>query len=181
VVPLTIVIIIILLYLNFRAISEVFMIILTLPMAMIGGLWLLYLQGFNLSIAVGVGFVALAGVAVEIAVIILVYLNKALAGLKQNAVKHQVPIDKEAYRQALLEVAVLRVRPVMMTVATIIIGLLPIMLGSGTGSEVMSRIATPLVGGMTSALVLTLVVLPVVYALAKKRSIDRHNRQINDA
>lgn len=181
VVPLTIVIIIILLYLNFRAISEVFMIILTLPMAMIGGLWLLYLQGFNLSIAVGVGFVALAGVAVEIAVIMLVYLNQALAGLKQNAVKHQVPIDKEAYRQALLEGAVLRVRPVMMTVATIIIGLLPIMLGSGTGSEVMSRIATPLVGGMTSALVLTLVVLPVVYALAKKRSIDRHNRQINDA
>ncbi|WP_018981518.1 efflux RND transporter permease subunit [Salinimonas chungwhensis] len=181
VVPLTIVIIIILLYLNFRAISEVFMIILTLPMAMIGGLWLLYLQGFNLSIAVGVGFVALAGVAVEIAVIMLVYLNQALAGLKQNAVKHQVPIDKEAYRQALLEGAVLRVRPVMMTVATIIIGLLPIMLGSGTGSEVMSRIATPLVGGMTSALMLTLVVLPVVYALAKKRSIDRHNRQINDA
>ncbi len=179
VVPLTLAIIIILLYLNFRAFSEVLMIILSLPMAMIGGLWLLYLQGFNLSVAVGVGFIALAGVAVEIGVIMLVYLNQALTRLKDDANRQNQPIDDTAYRHALLEGAGLRVRPVMMTVATIIIGLLPIMFGSGTGSEVMSRIAAPMVGGMTSALILTLIVLPVVYAMVKKRDVVRFNKELS--
>lgn len=178
VVPLTLAIIVILLYLNFRAFSEVLMIILSLPMAMIGGLWLLYLQGFNLSVAVGVGFIALAGVAVEIGVIMLVYLNQALTTLKDQARHDNRQIGQDAYRKALLEGAGLRVRPVMMTVATIIIGLLPIMFSSGTGSEVMSRIAAPMVGGMTSALLLTLIVLPVVYAQVKAHSVKRFNKEL---
>ncbi|MEQ3531228.1 CusA/CzcA family heavy metal efflux RND transporter [Pseudoalteromonas sp. XMcav11-Q] len=161
VVPLTLGIIIVLLYLNFRSFSEVAIIMATLPMAMIGGLWLLYLEGFNFSVAVGVGFIALAGVAVEIGVIMLVYLNQAISELKEK----QPIITLEAINNAILEGAGKRIRPVMMTVATIIIGLLPILYGSGTGSEVMSRIAAPMVGGMASALLLTLVVLPVVYML----------------
>ncbi|CAM3852184.1 MULTISPECIES: efflux RND transporter permease subunit [Pseudoalteromonas] len=161
VVPLTLGIIIVLLYLNFRSFSEVAIIMATLPMAMIGGLWLLYLEGFNFSVAVGVGFIALAGVAVEIGVIMLVYLNQAIRELKD---KPQA-LTVEAINNAILEGAGKRIRPVMMTVATIIIGLLPILYGSGTGSEVMSRIAAPMVGGMASALLLTLVVLPVVYML----------------
>ncbi|MEZ7208184.1 efflux RND transporter permease subunit [Pseudoalteromonas sp. DY56-GL79] len=161
VVPLTLGIIIVLLYLNFRSFSEVAIIMATLPMAMIGGLWLLYLEGFNFSVAVGVGFIALAGVAVEIGVIMLVYLNQAISELKDKP--HALTV--EAINNAILEGAGKRIRPVMMTVATIIIGLLPILYGSGTGSEVMSRIAAPMVGGMASALLLTLVVLPVVYML----------------
>ncbi|RZG00140.1 efflux RND transporter permease subunit [Pseudoalteromonas sp. CO348] len=171
VVPLTLGIIIVLLYLNFRSFSEVAIIMATLPMAMIGGLWLLYLEGFNFSVAVGVGFIALAGVAVEIGVIMLVYLNQAISELKD---KPQA-LTVEAINNAILEGAGKRIRPVMMTVATIIIGLLPILYGSGTGSEVMSRIAAPMVGGMASALLLTLVVLPVVYMLMIRWREKVHN------
>ncbi|MGB1199209.1 MAG: efflux RND transporter permease subunit [Thalassotalea sp.] len=176
VLPLTLAIIIILLYLNFRTLGEVAIIITTLPMAMIGGLWLLYIEGFNFSVAVGVGFIALAGVAVEIGVIMLVYLNQALNELKIEAKAKQQRITDEQYKQALLHGAGLRVRPVMMTVATIIIGLLPIMYGTGTGSEVMSRIAAPMVGGMTSAVLLTLIVLPAVYSLLKRSSLKAFNK-----
>ncbi|MGJ8693004.1 MAG: efflux RND transporter permease subunit [Thalassotalea sp.] len=179
VLPLTLAIIVILLYLNFRRLSEVVMIIATLPMAMIGGLWLMYFEGFNFSVAVGVGFIALAGVAVEIGVIMLVYLNQALAELKTNA--DGKAISQQAYLEAILQGAGLRVRPVMMTVATIIIGLLPIMYGTGTGSEVMSRIAAPMVGGMTSAVFLTLFVLPAVYSLIKWREIKRFNQSISSS
>ncbi|MCC2604938.1 efflux RND transporter permease subunit [Planctobacterium marinum] len=179
VLPLTLAIIVILLYLNFRRLSEVVLIIATLPMAMIGGLWLMYFEGFNFSVAVGVGFIALAGVAVEIGVIMLVYLNQAVKELKEQANLNNRIISDSAYRQALLQGAGLRVRPVMMTVATIIIGLLPIMYGSGTGSEVMSRIAAPMVGGMTSAVVLTLLVLPCVYSLVKAADIKRFNQTLN--
>ena len=175
VVPLTLAIIVILLYLNFRAFSEVAIIIVTLPMAMIGGLWLMYIEGFNFSVAVGVGFIALAGVAVEIGVIMLVYLNQALRELKENAKAQAQPISEAQYQQALLHGAGLRVRPVMMTVATIIIGLLPILYGSGTGSEVMSRIAAPMIGGMTSAVLLTLIVLPVIYSMVKRSEKNRFN------
>ena len=161
VVPLTLGIIIVLLYMSFRSFTEVAVIMLTLPMAMIGGLWLLYLEGFNFSVAVGVGFIALAGVAVEIGVIMLVYLNQAIDELKQS----QQSITQEEINHAILTGAGKRIRPVMMTVATIIIGLLPILYGTGTGSEVMSRIAAPMVGGMASALVLTLIVLPALYSL----------------
>ncbi|EWH08293.1 cation efflux system protein cusA [Catenovulum agarivorans DS-2] len=179
VLPLTLAIIVILLYLNFRAFSEVAIIIVTLPMAMIGGLWLMYLEGFNFSVAVGVGFIALAGVAVEIGVIMLVYLNQALAELKEKAVERAELISDDAYQDALLHGAGLRVRPVMMTVATIIIGLFPILYGTGTGSEVMSRIAAPMVGGMTSAVLLTLIVLPAIYSIVKKRDINIFNQALS--
>lgn len=166
--PITLAIIVLLLYLNFKRFKEVALIITTLPMALIGGLWLLYLQGFNFSVAVGVGFIALAGVAVEIGVIMLVYLNQALKELTENAKQQGASISVHDYNQALIKGAGLRVRPVMMTVLTIIIGLLPILFGQGTGSEIMSRIAAPMVGGMTSAVVLTLLVLPAVYSLMNR-------------
>ncbi|MGB0842745.1 MAG: efflux RND transporter permease subunit, partial [Pseudoalteromonas shioyasakiensis] len=139
VLPLTLAIIVVLLYLNFRSFIEVAMIMLTLPLAMIGGIWLMYLEGFNFSVAVGVGFIALAGVAVEIGVIMLVYLNQAYQDAKAQSAQFTVT----ELRQAIINGAGLRVRPVMMTVATIIIGLLPVLYGTGTGSEVMSRIAAP--------------------------------------
>jgi Cu(I)/Ag(I) efflux system membrane protein CusA/SilA len=171
VLPLTLAIIVVLLYLNFRSLVEVAIIMGTLPLAMIGGIWLLYLLGFNLSVAVGVGFIALAGVAVEIGVLMLVYLDQAYQALhnKHQAASSQITVTQ--LRQTVMQGAGLRVRPVMMTVATIIIGLLPVMLGTGTGSEVMSRIAAPMVGGMASALVLSLLVVPVVYFLWRKRAI----------
>lgn len=181
VLPLTLAIIVILLYLNFRAFSEVAIIIVTLPMAMIGGLWLMYLEGFNFSVAVGVGFIALAGVAVEIGVIMLVYLNQALAELKEKAEERAEPISDDVYQDALLHGAGLRVRPVMMTVATIIIGLMPILYGTGTGSEVMSRIAAPMVGGMTSAVLLTLIVLPAIYSIVKKPEVNAFNKGLSNA
>ncbi|TMO56054.1 efflux RND transporter permease subunit [Pseudoalteromonas phenolica] len=179
VVPLTLAIIVILLYLNFRRLSEVVVIIATLPMAMIGGLWLMYLEGFNFSVAVGVGFIALAGVAVEIGVIMLVYLNQALQDLKDEHKAKGTAIGKSDYLEAILHGAGLRVRPVMMTVATIIIGLLPILYGDGTGSEVMSRIAAPMVGGMSSAVLLTLIVLPAVYCLMKAGEVKKFNEKLS--
>ena len=171
VLPLTLAVIIVLLYFSFRSFTEVAIIMGTLPFALIGGVWLLYLEGFNLSVAVGVGFIALAGVAVEIGVIMLVYLNQSYHALiQQKQAAHSSPTESELI-QAVLSGAALRVRPVMMTVATVMIGLLPVMYHEGTGSEVMSRIAAPLVGGMASALALSLVVVPVVYLLWKKRSL----------
>ncbi|HEA18099.1 MAG TPA: efflux RND transporter permease subunit [Pseudoalteromonas prydzensis] len=171
VLPLTLAIIIVLLYLNFRSFVEVAIIMATLPLAMIGGIWLMYLEGFNFSVAVGVGFIALAGVAVEIGVIMLVYLNQAYQEKCSQAQQAGTTLSFIALKQAIIEGAGLRVRPVMMTVATIIIGLLPVLYGTGTGSEVMSRIAAPMVGGMFSAIVLTLLVLPAVYLLWRKRDL----------
>jgi len=173
VVPVTLVIIILLLYLNFRNLIEVAIIMGTLPLALVGGFWLLYLLGYNLSVAVGVGFIALAGVAVEIGVVMLVYLNHALQQHQDEAERSGVKITIEEVRSAVIDGALLRVRPIMMTVAAIIAGLLPIMLGSGTGSEVMRRIAAPMVGGMVSATVLTLVVIPAVFLLWKQNSIKK--------
>ena len=171
VVPLTLAIIIILLYMNFRSFFEVAIIMGTLPLAMIGSIWLMYLLGYNFSVGVGVGFIALAGVAVEIGVIMLVYLNQAYARMLAECERHGVSPRRETLRQAVLHGAALRVRPVMMTAAAIIVGLLPIMYGSGTGSEVMSRIAAPMIGGMLSAVILTLLVLPAVYYLWKTRTL----------
>ncbi|GAC10200.1 efflux RND transporter permease subunit [Paraglaciecola chathamensis] len=171
VIPLTLAIIVLLLYLNFKRFAEVAIILGTLPLAMIGGVWLVYLADFNLSVAVGVGFIALAGVAVEIGVIMLVYLNQAYQGLTDRAQKEGERISIEALRESVMQGAGLRVRPVMMTVATVIIGLLPVMYGSGTGSEVMSRIAAPMVGGMASALILSLLVVPAVYFLWRQHSL----------
>jgi Cu(I)/Ag(I) efflux system membrane protein CusA/SilA len=173
VIPLTLGIILVLLYLNFRNLTEVAIIMGTLPLAMVGSVWLMYWQGFNFSIAVGVGFIALAGVAVEIGVIMLVYLNQAWREMLQRCAAHQVIPREETLRHAVLHGAGMRVRPVMMTAAAIIVGLLPILYGSGTGSEVMSRIAAPMVGGMVSAVVLTLLVLPVVYYLWRLHSLQQ--------
>lgn len=171
VLPLTLAIIVILLYLSFRSFAEVAIVMGTLPLALIGGIWLLYLEGFNLSVAAGVGFIALAGVAVEIGVIMLVYLNQSYQNLlAQHHSANTQPSEQELLH-AVLEGAGRRVRPVMMTVATIILGLLPVLYGTGTGSEVMSRIAAPMVGGMASALVLSLIIVPVVYFLWRKQSI----------
>jgi len=169
VLPITLAIIILLLYLNFRRFTEVLIIMGTLPMALVGGYWLLYLLGYNMSVAVGVGFIALAGVAVEIGVIMLVYLNQALQRHKDAARREQRTLTTDDVRNAVIDGALLRVRPIMMTVAAIIVGLLPIMLGSGTGSEVMRRIAAPMVGGMVSATLLTLVVIPAVFLIWKQR------------
>jgi Cu(I)/Ag(I) efflux system membrane protein CusA/SilA len=171
VLPLTLAIIIVLLYLNFRSFPEVAIIIGTLPLALIGGVWLLYLEGFNLSVASGVGFIALAGVAAEIGVIMLVYLNQSYGELMQTHKNNHTQPSHEELVDTVMLGAGLRVRPVMMTVATIMIGLLPVLYGSGTGSEVMSRIAAPMVGGMASALVLSLIIVPVVYLLWRKQAI----------
>ncbi len=163
--PITLAIIILLLFINFRRFTEVAIIIGTLPMALVGGFWLLYLLGYELSVAVGVGFIALAGVAVEIGVIMLVYLNQANEHHRATADAEGRPVTLDDIRQAVVDGAVLRVRPIIMTVAAIIAGLLPIMLGSGTGSEVMRRIAAPMVGGMVSATILALVLIPALFLL----------------
>jgi len=168
--PLTLGIIVLLLYLNFRRFAEVAIIMGTLPMALIGGIWLLYLLDYDLSVAVGVGFIALAGVAVEIGVVMLVYLNLAIRHRKASAEAEGRAMTIEDIQQAVVDGALLRVRPIMMTVAAIIAGLLPIMLGDGTGSEVMRRIAAPMVGGMISATVLTLVVVPSLFLLWREHS-----------
>lgn len=173
VIPLTLVIILLLLYMNFRNFVEVGIIMGTLPLAMVGSVWLMYLQGFNFSIAVGVGFIALAGVAVEIGVIMLVYLNQAFHKLIADCEKAGAPPTQEQLAEAVLHGAGMRVRPVMMTAAAIVAGLLPILLGTGTGSEVMSRIAAPMVGGMISAVALTLLVVPAVYYLWRRRSLGQ--------
>ena len=173
VIPLTLAIIVILLYLNFKCLSEVLIIIATLPLAMVGGIWLMYFEAFNFSVAVGVGFIALAGVAVEIGVIMLVYLNQAYTEQRQQCEQTGTAFNLQALQHAIMQGAGLRVRPVMMTVATIIAGLLPVLYGSGTGSEVMSRIAAPMVGGMLSAIILTLLVIPSVYLLWKKQHISQ--------
>ena len=168
VLPVTLAIIVLLLYISFRKFTEVLIIMGTLPLALVGGFWLLYLLGYNMSVAVGVGFIALAGVAVEIGVIMLVYLNQALQRHRDAAADAQRELTREDVRSAVIDGALLRVRPIMMTVAAIIAGLLPIMLGSGTGSEVMRRIAAPMVGGMVSATLLTLVVIPAVFLIWKQ-------------
>jgi Cu(I)/Ag(I) efflux system membrane protein CusA/SilA len=169
VVPITLLIIVLLLFLNFRSTAEVLIIITTLPLSVVGGLWLLYLLDYQVSVAVGVGFIALAGVAVEIGVLMLVYLNQALANEKHKARQERRRLSRKDLAAAVENGALKRVRPVMMTVATIIVGLLPIMLGGGTGSEVMQRIAAPMVGGMVSATALALVAIPAVFLLWQQR------------
>ena len=165
VLPLTLAIIVILLFMSFRNMVDVAIVLGTLPLGLIGGFWLLYWLDYQLSVAVGVGFIALAGVTVEIGVIMVVYLNESCKSLVRQ---HQT-ITTTLLRDAVAEGALKRVRPVLMTVATVMIGLLPVMMGSGTGSEVMSRIATPMVGGMASALVLSLLVIPACFYLVQKQ------------
>jgi Cu(I)/Ag(I) efflux system membrane protein CusA/SilA len=164
-VPFTLAIIVILLYLNFKSFVEVTLIMATLPLAPIGGLWLMYLNGYNFSVAVAVGFIALAGVAVEIGVIMLVYLNQSYQQMLEQCEADAVTPSKPLLLHSVMEGSVMRVRPVMMTATATIAGLLPILFATGTGSEVMSRIAAPMVGGMLSAVFLTLLVLPSFYFL----------------
>jgi len=164
VVPATLMIILVLLYLTFKRVDEALLIMATLPFALTGGVWFLYLLGYNLSIATGVGFIALAGVAAEFGVVMLIYLRHALEERLARG---------EAFTPALLldairEGAVLRVRPKAMTVAVILAGLVPIVWGSGTGSEVMSRIAAPMLGGMVTAPLLSLFLIPAAWALMRR-------------
>ena len=167
VVPITLLVIFLLLYLNFRRLTETLIVMLSLPFALVGGLWLLYALGFNMSVAVAVGFIALAGVAAETGVVMLVYLDHALAEIGRQRAAEGRALTRADLREAIMIGAVERVRPKMMTVVAIMAGLLPILWSSGTGSEVMQRIAVPMIGGMASSMVLTLVVIPAVYALAK--------------
>lgn len=164
VIPLTLVIIFVLLYLTFRHGGKASLVMLSLPFALVGGFWLIYLLEYNLSVAVGVGFIALAGVAAEFGVVMLVYLDNALMAREKEGA-----VDLKVLREAIMEGAVLRVRPKAMTVAVIVAGLIPIFLGTGTGSEVMSRIAAPMIGGMITAPILSLFVIPVIYFMWKKR------------
>jgi Cu(I)/Ag(I) efflux system membrane protein CusA/SilA len=164
VVPFTLLIIFVLLYLVFGRIDEALLIMGTLPLALIGGFWLLYLLGYNLSVAGVVGFIALAGVAAEFGVIMLLYLKHAWTERQENG-----QTSTQALLEAIQEGAVLRVRPKAMTVAVILAGLLPIMWSDGTGSEVMQRIAAPMVGGMITAPLLSLFVVPAVYLLLRRR------------
>ncbi|MBI1927431.1 efflux RND transporter permease subunit [Candidatus Poribacteria bacterium] len=169
IVPITIAIIFILLYLNFRNISETMIVMLSLPFGGIGGIWLMYALKFNMSIAVGVGFIALTGLAAETAVVMLLFLDISYEKLKASG----EPITKEKLYDAIVEGAVMRVRPKMMTVWTTILGLIPIFWETGIGSSVMRRMATPMVGGLVSSLILTLFVIPGVYAIWKGREVRR--------
>jgi len=179
VVPAAIGIIVLLLFMNFRNLISVLIIMGTLPLSLVGGFWLIYLLGYNQSVAVGAGFIALAGVAVEIGVLMIVYLDQALAQLREQVVEQHREFTPADLRQAVINGALLRVRPIIMTVSVIIAGLLPIMVGHGTGSEVMRRIAAPMVGGMVSATVLTLIVIPVVYLVWKTSELHKINENIS--
>ena len=171
VVPLTLVLIFLLLYLNFRRLTETLIVMLSVPFSLVGGIWLMWALGYNFSVAVAVGFIALAGVAAETGVIMLIYLDHALAERRAEREAAGEQLTAADLYQAVITGAVERVRPKMMTVVAIMAGLLPIMWGTGTGSEVMRRIAAPMVGGMISSTVLTLVVIPAIYMLVKQRSL----------
>ena len=171
VVPFTLAIIFMLLYLNFRNITESLMVMLSLPFALVGGIWLMYLLDHNMSVAVGVGFIALAGLSAELGVVMLTYLDNAhrdaLAAGRMNS--------RDDLHRAIVEGAARRLRPILMTVCSTVGGLLPIMWGHGTGSEVMQRLAAPMVGGLISSTVLALLVIPAIYALWKSRGLNSKN------
>ena len=176
VVPLTLLIIFLLLYLNFRRLAETVIVMLSVPFALVGGVWLMWLLDYNMSVAVAVGFIALAGVAAETGVVMLIYLDHAWAAIQAKRTAEGAAVTAADLYQAIMEGAVERVRPKMMTVVAIMAGLLPIMWGSGTGSEVMRRIAAPMVGGMVSSTILTLIVIPAIYALVKQLALRRASR-----
>jgi Cu(I)/Ag(I) efflux system membrane protein CusA/SilA len=164
VVPLTLIIIFLLLYFNFKDITDSIIVMLSVPFSLTGGLWLMYLMGYNMSVAVGVGFIALAGVATEIGVVLLIYLDLSY---KKFQARYGENFNRKLLQQAIEEGSALRVRPIIMTAVAIMAGLMPIMWSHGTGSQVMKRIATPMVGGMVSATILTLIVVPAIYGLWK--------------
>jgi len=167
VVPATLIIIFVLLLLTFRRFSDAALIMATLPLALVGGFWFMLLLGYNMSIASAVGFIALGGVAAEIGIVMVVYLNQAVAARRAQGEL----ADERDLPRAIIEGAALRVRPIAMTVAVIIAGLLPIMWGNGTGAEIMRRIAAPMIGGMITATLLTMFVIPAAYRLVHTRSL----------
>jgi Cu(I)/Ag(I) efflux system membrane protein CusA/SilA len=178
-VPLTLAIIVILLYINFGRVMPVVLLMVIMPLSLVGSVWLMYWLDFNFSIAVGVGLIALAGLAVETGVIMLVYLNQSLRELHEQSHSQQQSITTQMLASAVLQGAGLRVRPVLMTAGATIIGLVPIMLGTGTGSEVMSRLAAPMVGGMVSSVLLTLLVLPSIYFLWQRFLLTKSTQYIS--
>ncbi len=176
VIPITLLLIFLLLYLNFKRVTESLIVMLSVPFALVGGVWLLWLLDYNLSVAVAVGFIALAGVAAETGVVMLIYLEHAWQEIQARCASEGRSPTAADLHAAIMHGAVERVRPKMMTVVAIMAGLLPILWGTGTGSEVMRRIAAPMVGGMISSAVLTLLVIPVIYALVQQRKISSANR-----
>ena len=176
VIPITLLIIFLLLYFNFKNIQESLIVMLSLPFSLVGGIWFLYILGYNFSVAVGVGFIALAGVAAETGVVMLIYLDHAY---NRRILSGQMKSKKDLY-DSVIEGAVERVRPKMMTVTAIMAGLLPILWGHGTGSQVMKRIAAPMVGGMITSTILTLVVIPAIYYLWKNREVKRVAAEIKN-
>ena len=173
VIPITLLLIFLLLYLNFKRVTESLVVMLSVPFALVGGVWLLWLLDYNLSVAVAVGFIALAGVAAETGVVMLIYLEHAWQEIESRCAGEGRQPTASDLHTAIMHGAVERVRPKMMTVVAIMAGLLPILWSSGTGSEVMRRIAAPMVGGMVSSAVLTLLVIPAIYALLKQRELSR--------
>jgi len=167
VVPATLVVIMVLLFLNFGRLTETFIVMLSVPFALVGGAWLMWWLGYNMSVAVAVGFIALAGVAAETGVVMLIYLDHALVEIRQRRLLEGVALTRGDLQTAIMHGAVERVRPKMMTVVAIMAGLLPILWSTGTGSEVMRRIAVPMIGGMVSSTLLTLLVIPTIYAIVK--------------
>lgn len=168
VIPFTLLVIFLLLYLNFRNTAESLIVMLSLPFAIVGGVWFIYMLGYDMSIAVGVGFIALAGVAAETGVIMLIYLDEAFS---RKLMERGSELTREDVYDAVLFGAVERVRPKIMTVAAIMAGLLPIFWGHGAGADTMRRIAAPMIGGMVSSSVLTLLVIPAIYATWKIRAL----------
>ena len=177
VVPVTLLIILLLLYLNFKNFQESLIVMLSLPFALVGGVWFLFLLDYNLSVAVGVGFIALAGLAAETGVVMLVYLDNVFDERRMRGAMRSM---KDLY-DAVIEGAVERVRPKLMTVVTTMFGLLPILWGTGTGSQTMKRIAAPMVGGMVTSTILTLVVIPAIYYLWKRAEVRRLGSEIESA
>ena len=176
VVPVTLLVIFLLLYLNFRRVTEVLIVMLSLPFALVGGLWFVWVLGYNLSVAVAVGFIALAGVAAQTGVVMLIYLDHAWEEIKRRRAAEGRPVTGDDLFEAIMFGAVERVRPKVMTVVAIMAGLLPILWSTGTGSEVMRRIAVPMIGGMVSSTILTLIVIPAIYGLAKGFRLERADR-----
>lgn len=174
--PAMLAIIFVLLFMNFKRFSDVLIIVGTLPLALVGGLWLMYLGGYNISVAAAVGFIALAGVSVEIGVLMIMYLNQEMGEIRTKATQSGEPLLRDEIADAIRHGALRRLRPIVMTASVILAGLAPIMYGHGSGSEVMRRIAAPMVGGMITTTVLTLIVIPALYFIWAARSPSRKQR-----
>ena len=176
--PATLLVITLMLFMAFSRATEVAIILAALPVALAGGVWFIWYLDFDISVAVLVGFIALAGVAVETAIVMLLYLNLAWTKRRKMAAEERRKLTSSDVEEAVFEGALLRVRPKIMTVATIFAGLIPIMYGTGTGSEIMQRIAAPMVGGMATATLLTLLVIPAIFVIWKRIALPRINREL---